>query len=82
MEVSKLSAEVKYLGTNGITLNIEERANLELSCAQLASDIGADKIWFWGKIRGKWIFMHSLAKVSAGRVIAVLLAVMELEFKL
>jgi hypothetical protein len=42
MEVSRLSSEIKYLGTNGITLNIEERSRLDLSSIQLATDIQTD----------------------------------------
>ena len=53
MEVSRLSGDIKYLGTNGVTLNIDERTRLDLSCSQLASDIKQDQILFWGKIRGK-----------------------------
>ena len=53
MEVSRLSGDIKYLGTNGVTLNIDERTRLDLSCSQLAGDINQDQIFFWGKIRGK-----------------------------
>ena len=54
MEVSRLSGDIKYLGTNGVTLNIDERTRLDLSCSQLAGDINQDQIFFWGKIRGKY----------------------------
>ena len=53
MEVSRLSSDLKYVEINGVTLNIEERARIDLACMQLASETQQDKIHFWGKIRGK-----------------------------
>ena len=56
MEVSRLSNEMKFVEINGVTLNLEERSRIDLSCMQLSADINQGKIFFWGKIRGK--FMH------------------------
>ena len=53
MEVSRLSSDLKYVEINGVTLNVEERARIDLACMQLASETQQDKIYFWGKIRGK-----------------------------
>lgn len=53
MEVSRLEADCKFLGINGVTFNIEERCRLDLACTQLQTDIQASKIFLWGKVRGK-----------------------------
>ena len=53
MEVTRLSNEMKYVEINGVTLNLEERSRIDLSCMQLSADINQGKIYFWGKIRGK-----------------------------
>lgn len=42
MEVSKLSQELKYLESNGCTLNIDERARLDLAFETLANDLPAN----------------------------------------
>ena len=55
MEVSRLEGDMKYLGINGVTLNIDERCRLDLACTQLKGDIKAQTIFFWGKIRGKFL---------------------------
>lgn len=54
MEICRLEGDMKYLGINGVTLNIDERCRLDLACQQLANDIKACQIFFWGKIRGKF----------------------------
>ena len=53
MEVSRLGADLKYVEINGVTINLEERSRIELSCMQLQADIDQGTIYFWGKIRGK-----------------------------
>ena len=53
MEVSRLSADLKYVEINGVTLNVEERSRIDLACQELAASIGQGQIFFWGKIRGK-----------------------------
>ena len=53
MDLSKLSAELKYVEINGVTLNIDERTRIGLGCMELANSIKTDKMCFWGKIRGK-----------------------------
>ena len=60
MEVSKLSQELKHVEVNGCTLNIEERARLDLAFETLDCDqdlsLGHRTLYFWGKIRGKSFF--------------------------
>lgn len=56
MDVSLLPAHLKYIEANGVTLCCDERMRLELAFEQLMADIGVDgKLFFWGKIRGKFI---------------------------
>ena len=63
MEVSRLSNEMKFVEINGVTLNLEERSRIDLSCMQLSADINQGKIFFWGKIRGKFTH-HDYAAVQ------------------
>ena len=56
MEVSKLSCELKHIeSANGCTLNVEERARLDLAFETLKNDLPSQEttIFFWGKIRGR-----------------------------
>ena len=55
MEVSKISTELKYIETNGRTLNVEERIRLDLAFETLAKDLPttASPLYLWGKISGK-----------------------------
>ena len=53
MDFSRLSNELKYVEINGVTLNIDERTRLDLGCMELANAIKTNKMYFWGKIRGK-----------------------------
>ena len=50
MEVSNLNSHLKYLEINGCTLNIEEKAKLNLAFEELISDLKTDELYFWGKI--------------------------------
>lgn len=52
MDLSRLGSELKYIEINGVTLNIDERTRLDIGCMELANEIKANKIYFWGKIRG------------------------------
>ena len=53
MEHRRIVKEVKYLSTNGVTLNQEERMNLGLSLAQLQCESPFEELMLWGKIEGK-----------------------------
>ena len=53
MEIGRLAADLKYVEVNGVTINLEERSRIDLSCLQLQADINQGTIYFWGKIRGK-----------------------------
>ncbi len=52
MEVSQLASHLKYINFNGVTLNIEERLQLDLSLQKLAVDFKFDELLFWGKVTG------------------------------
>jgi hypothetical protein len=54
MEISRFSNDVKYLASNGIVLNIDDRMNIGLALGQLASEIPFEELFFWGKIEGKY----------------------------
>ena len=59
MDLSKLGSELKYIEINGVTLNIDERTRLDIGCLELANEIKNNKIYFWGKIRGKTLIWFS-----------------------
>jgi len=56
MDTDYLPAQLKYIEVNGCTLSIEERCQLELAFTTLKKDLPAHarKLFFWGKIRGKF----------------------------
>lgn len=54
MEIHRFSNDVKYLASNGIVLNIDERMNIGLALGQLASEIPFEELYFWGKIEGTY----------------------------
>jgi hypothetical protein len=53
MDIEEFETLLKYVNINGVTLNIEERMNLQLAFQTLKNDITADELLFWGKINGK-----------------------------
>ena len=55
MEVGRLSSDLKYVEINGVTICLEERSKIDLACMQLQADINQGTIYFWGKIRGKFL---------------------------
>jgi hypothetical protein len=57
MDVTQLSAHLKYIEVNGCTLSIEERCQLELAFTTLKKDLPehARALHFWGKVRGKFL---------------------------
>lgn len=52
MDIDNFSSLIKYVNVNGVTLNIEEKMQLQLAFEQLKNDITADELLFWGKITG------------------------------
>ena len=64
MDLSRLSAELKYVEINGVTLNIDERTRIDLGCMELANSIKTNKMYFWGKIRGKSIRIDRYLEIS------------------
>lgn len=53
MEYSAIRDHLKYINANGVTLNIEEKMNLDLSLQKLHLDFGFEELLLWGKISGK-----------------------------
>ncbi len=53
MEIEEIGNQLKYINLNGLTLNIEERLNLDLALQKLSNDFEFDECLFWGKITGK-----------------------------
>lgn len=53
MESSSLDQQLKYVNLNGVTLNIEEKLQLQLAFQQLQNDFKLEELFFWGKINGK-----------------------------
>jgi len=60
MEVTRLEAELKFVEINGCTLSIDERMRIDIGCQELANQINASNLYFWGKIRGKQLKQHSI----------------------
>lgn len=58
MELKTLSANLKYLTPNGITLNIEEKMQVMLALSQLQCEMNFEELFFWGKVEGKNLFDH------------------------
>jgi len=54
MEYTAISDQLKYINANGITLNLDERMNLNLSLQKLQLDFGFEELLFWGKVNGKY----------------------------
>jgi len=46
------SDELKNFSHNGITLNLDERMQLEMAMMSLRGRIDSDELHFWGKISG------------------------------
>jgi len=46
------SEELKHFSHNGITLNLDERMQLEMAMMSLRTRIDSDELHFWGKITG------------------------------
>jgi hypothetical protein len=53
MEHSKMAQELKYLATNGTTLNPDEKMNIHLALQQLQCELNFEELMLWGKINGK-----------------------------
>lgn len=52
MEHSKVNKELKYLTTNGVTLNPDEKMNISLALQQLQCELNFEELLLWGKISG------------------------------
>jgi hypothetical protein len=52
MEYTAIRDQLKYINANGITLNLDERMNLDLALQKLQLDLGFEELLFWGKLNG------------------------------
>ena len=52
MEVLDFSEEIKNFKHNGVTLNLDERMQLEMSLNELQCKAECEELLFWGKITG------------------------------
>ena len=48
-----MAQELKYLATNGTTLNPDEKMNIHLALQQLQCELNFEELLLWGKINGK-----------------------------
>ena len=53
MEYTRVGQDFKYLAQNGISLNVEERMNIDLALQQLSQEMKFEELLFWGKVEGK-----------------------------
>ena len=58
VEACNLLDHLKYLSQNGITLNMEEKLQLDLALQKLDNDLNFEELAFWGKISGKQAFIN------------------------
>ena len=54
MEYTAIRDHLKFIEANGLTLNIEERLNLDLSLQKLQIDFNFEELLLWGKVSGKY----------------------------
>ena len=52
MDILDLSEEIKNLRHNGVTLNLDERMQIEMALNALQASSEADELTFWGKVEG------------------------------
>lgn len=64
MEYKALSVNVKNLAPNGVTLNIEEKMQVQLALTQLQGEMNFEELYFWGKVEGKYPLIHKVRKVD------------------
>lgn len=50
---SRINAEIKYLSGAAVTLNVDERMQLEHALSTLQTSLTFETIQLWGKIKGK-----------------------------
>ena len=58
MDFREIGDQLKYLTPNGVGLNIEEKMNVQLALTQLQFELNFEELYFWGKIEGKFSFLH------------------------
>ena len=52
MDILDFSEEIKNFRHNGVTLNLDERMQLEMALCTLQAKIETEELVFWGKIEG------------------------------
>ena len=55
MDITKYDLQMKYLSSNGVTLNNDEKMNIGLALFQLQAEMNFEECLFWGKVEGKLI---------------------------
>jgi hypothetical protein len=53
MDVEDFSKNLKHINLNGVTLNLDERMQLQLSFEQISADFSTESLFFWGKLIGR-----------------------------
>lgn len=56
MDHTRVNQEIKFLSTNGVTLNPDEKMNLSLALQTLQCEFNFEELLLWGKINGKCLF--------------------------
>lgn len=52
MEITDISCHLKNFNYHGVTLNIEERSEIELALLKIQNESLHDEVLFWGKVNG------------------------------
>ena len=52
MDILDFSEEIKNFRHNGVTLNLDERMQIEMALNTLSAKIETEELVFWGKIEG------------------------------
>jgi hypothetical protein len=62
MNIDNIEFELKYINQVGLTLDMDERVQLELLFNHLSHTHPSDRLRFWGKIEGN-VFNQALQKI-------------------
>ena len=62
MEATKIGEQLKYVSKAGVTLNTEERMQLEYALSTLQSSMNFESLFLWGKVEGKSRQMRNLSQ--------------------
>ena len=54
MDTDLLDSQMQYIERNGCCLNIDEKMKLQIAFSELENDLGHNRIFWAGKITGKF----------------------------